>query len=163
MRWRRGVSSRIDLGFDFEVDNHSGGAVGGTAKLAMRYQVTKGFRIEGGVGTADTGFAGRSVNADLAATIGTTNSDKTWNYYTSLRFAGSHGCINLLCAGGSGSHPPGALIPLGVIGATARVSNNVRFVLEGGLGGIFSREHPDPGTYIHVSFGVLFDVGKKHG
>jgi len=162
VRWRRGVSNRIDLGFDFEVENHSGGDVGGTVKVAMRYQVTRGFRLEGGVGASDTGL-GRSVNADLAATIGTSRSDKTWNYYASLRVAGSRGCANLLCAPGNDvGHPPGALIPLGVIGATARVSDDVRFVLEAGQGGILSREHPDTGGYIHFSFGVLFDAGKKH-
>jgi len=156
VRWRRGVSNRADLGFDFEVDNHSGGGLGGTAKLATRYQVKRGFRLEGGMGTSDSGFAGASVNADAAGTIGTTNSDKTWNYYTSLRLAGSHGL------GGRADHAPGAFVPLGVIGTAARVSENVHFVLETGLGGIFSREHPDPGSYIHFSFGVLFDVGKKH-
>ncbi len=80
------------------------------------------------------------MNADLAATIGTTNPDKTWNYYTSLRLAGSRGCVNILCAGGTGlNHPPGAIIPLGVIGSTARVSDNMRFVMEGGLGGKHNR------------------------
>lgn len=75
VRWRRGMNSRMDLGFDFEVDNHSGGGVGGTAKGAIRYQVKKGFRLEGGFGASDTGFAGGSLNADLAATIGTSNVD----------------------------------------------------------------------------------------
>ena len=161
VRWRRGMNSRMDLGFDFEVDNHSGGGVGGTAKGAIRYQVKKGFRLEGGFGASDTGFAGGSLNADLAATIGTSNVDRTWNYYASLRLAGSHGCFRVSCLSVSGGHAPGALVPLGVVGAVARVSENVRFVLETGLGEILSREHPDPGGYLHFSFGVLFDVGKK--
>ena len=33
--------------------------------------------------------------------------------------------------------------------------------METGLGGIFSREHPSSGVYVHFSFGVLFDVGKR--
>ena len=160
VRMRHGMSNRIDLGFDFEVQNHSGGDVGGTVKVAVRYQVRKGFRLEGGVGTADSGL-GRSVNADIAATIGTSRPEKTWDYYASLRLAGSHGCANLLCAPGSDvGHPPGALVPLGVIGAMARVSDNVRFVLEAGQGGILSRQHPDAGGYIHFSFGVLFEVAR---
>ena len=49
---------------------------------------------------------------------------------------------------------------LGVIGTTARVADNAHFVLEAGLGNIFSREHPD-GTYIHFSIGLLYDVGQR--
>jgi hypothetical protein len=152
----------MDLGFDALIDDRSDGTLGGTVKAAMRYQVARGVRLEGGLGTADSGD-GRSVNADLAAEIGTNHPDKTWNYYASIRLAGSHGCFNLLCAPGEGppgSRPPGALIPLGVIGSTARVSRDAQFVMEGGLGQIYSREHPEHGLYIHLSFGLLFDVGK---
>jgi hypothetical protein len=162
-RWRRGVSNRIDLGFDVLADNQSDGSFGATAKVAVRYQVNPGFRLEGGIGAADEGD-GRSVNADLAAVIGTRNLDKTWNYDTSFRLAGSHGCLNLFCAswlGSAGSGPPpGAILPLGVIGSSARISDNASFIMETGLGGIFSREHPAPGVLLHFSFGVLFDVGK---
>jgi hypothetical protein len=154
------VSNRIDLGFDVLADNQSDSSFGATAKVAMRYQVNPGFRVEGGAGAADEGD-GRSVNADLAATIGTRNPGKTWNYYTSFRLAGSRGCVNLLCAGGTGGHPPGAILPLGVIGTSARISENANFIMEAGLGGIFSREHPAAGVYVHLSFGVLFDVGKN--
>ena len=162
-RWRRGLSNRIDLGFDVVGDNQSDGSFGATAKVAARYQVTQGFRLEAGVGAADEGD-GRSVNGDVAATIGTRNLDRTWNYYTSLRVAGSRGCTGLFCAGslaGANAAPPGAILPLGVIGSSARISENASFIMEGGLGGIFSREHPGPGAYVHLSFGVLFDVGKR--
>jgi len=163
VRWRRGLSNRIDLGFDVLADNQSDGSFGATAKVAVRYQVNQGFRLEGGLGAADEGD-GRSVNADLAATIGTRNPAETWNYYTSLRLAVSHGCLNPLCAGwlglaGSGP-PPGAILPLGVVGSSARISDNASFIMETGLGGIFSREHPATGVYLHFSFGVLFNVGK---
>jgi hypothetical protein len=155
------MSDRIDLGFDAEVENDTSGSVGGTFKVAVRYRIAKGLRLEGGAGAADGGFGGRSLNADAAATLGATNQDKTSNYYASLRLAGSRGCINLFCGGDSGTdHSPGALIPLGVIGTTARVADNAHFVLEAGLGSIFSREHPD-GTYIHFSIGLLFDAGKR--
>lgn len=161
-RWRRGLSDRFDLGFDVLADNQSDGSLGATAKVAVRYQVNQGFRIEGGLGAADEGD-GRSLNADLAATIGTRDLNRTWNYYTSLRVAGSHGCTGLFCTSalaGANAAPPGAILPLGVIGSGARVSENASFIMEGGLGGIFSREHPATGVYIHLSFGVLFDVGK---
>ena len=162
VRWRRGVTDRVDLGFDGQVETHSDGSNGGTIKFAARYKINKNVRLEAGVGTSDTGFAGRSVNADVAAVIGTSNPDKTWNYYASGRLGASHGCANLLCASGTGDHPPGALFPLGVVGTIARVSDNVHFVMEmSAIGGIFSREHPDPGAYIHFSIGVLFHVEKK--
>ena len=160
VRWRRGLSDRIDLGFDVLANDQTDGSQGATAKVAMRYQVKEGFRLEGGLGAADEGD-GRSVNADVAATIGTRDVEKTWGYYASIRLAGSRGCINILCAGGTGnSHPPGAILPLGVIGSRAHISDNSSFIMEAGLGGIFSREHPGPGVYLHLSFGVLFDVGK---
>ena len=161
-RWRRGLSDRVDFGFDVLADNQSDGSFGATAKVAVRYQVNPGFRLEGGLGAADEGD-GRSVNADVAAIIGTRNLDRTWNYYTSLRVAGSHGCNGLFCTNslaGTNAAPPGTILPLGVIGSSARISENASFIMEAGLGGIFSREHPAPGVYVHLSFGVLFRVGK---
>ena len=161
VRWRRGVSQHIDLGFDLVTDNQTDGSLGATVKVAIRYQVNKGFRLEAGLGAADQGD-GQSANADVAATIGTNNPNQTWNYYTSLHLAGSRGCSNPFCVGQKGTdHLPGAVVPLGVIGSTARVSENTHFVMEAGLGGIFSQEHPGPGVYLHLAFGVLFDVGRK--
>jgi hypothetical protein len=162
VRWRRGVGDKTDIGFDWEVSNTAGNGQIGTVKFAVRQRVAKGLRLEGGVGTADSGAAGRSINADVAAVIGTTHEDNPWNYYASLRVGASHGCINLVCLGGSGlDHNPGGIVPLGAIGARARVADNIRFIMEGGLGGVFSREHPDPNVYIHLSFGVQFDVGRR--
>jgi hypothetical protein len=163
VRWRRGMTSRTDLGFDLLFSNDSSGNQEATIKVATRYQAKQGLRLEAGVGTADGGI-GRAVNADLAAVIGTyKRPTDTWNYYASLRFAASHGCFNLLCVGGQGApgtRSSGALLPLGVIGATARVSDATRFVMECGLGETFSREAPSSNVYIHLSFGVQFNVGK---
>jgi hypothetical protein len=162
-RWRRGMTSRTDLGFDFLLNIDPNGNEEGTIKGAMRYQATRGLRLEGGIGTADGG-EGRAVNGDLAAVIGTNkHPENTWNYYTSIRLAGSHGCINLFCLpvqSAPGSRPPGALMPLGAIGATARVSDTTRFVVEAGLGWYFSREQPTTDPFYHFSFGVQFVVGK---
>jgi hypothetical protein len=47
------VSNRIDLGFDFLADNQSDSSFGATPKVAMRYQVNPGFRLEGGLGATD--------------------------------------------------------------------------------------------------------------
>ena len=151
VRLRHGVSDRIDLGFDILTAVRGGGGIGATAKLAMRYQVKPGFRLEGGVGGSDTGFAGHSLNGDLAAVIGTANSDTNWNYYASLRLAGSYGF----------GDNPNAFLPLGAIGTTGRVSDNVHVVLEAGLGGIFAPEHPNPGLYVHLLFGALLDVRRE--
>jgi hypothetical protein len=156
VRFRRGLSKGIDLGFDFQTNNQTDGSLGGTGKLAIRYQVTNGFRLEGGVGVADGGDGG-DVNADIAAVIGTHNPNKIWSYYASLRLGAARGCLN---CGTNIDHAPGALAPLGTIGTTARVSNNTRFVMEAGLGEIFARQYSAPAGYIHLSFGVLFDVGK---
>jgi hypothetical protein len=162
VRWRRGLTRRTDLGFDLLVASNQT-ILAGAAKAAMRYQATKGLRLEAGAGFSDGG-TGRSVNGDLAAVIGTyKHPENTWNYYTSIRLGASHGCNNLFCIGSPGppgSDPPGALIPLGVIGATARASDTTHFVMEAGLGGHFSRQQPSSGVYLHLSFGVLFNVGK---
>jgi hypothetical protein len=162
-RWRRGMTSRTDLGFDALVAVHPDGNQEITIKGATRYQATRGFRLEGGIGTADGGD-GRAVNGDLAAVIGTNrHPEKTWNYYTSIRLAGSHGCVRLFCLpreSPPGSSPPGTLMPLGVIGATARVSDTARFVMEAGLGWYFSREQPTSDPFYHVAVGLQFNVGK---
>jgi hypothetical protein len=161
IRWRRGISERIDLGFDTVLDNQTDGSLGITAKGAMRFQVNQGFRLEGGVGASDQGDGG-AVNADLAAVIGTHHPDNNWNYYMSLRLGGSHGlCRDSSCPPGAQNRLPSALVPLGVIGTTARVSDNVHFVMEAGLGEIFSRKYSTSAPYIHLSFGALFDVGKN--
>jgi len=157
VRVRRGLSNRIDLGFDFQTTNQTDGSLGGTGKLALRYQVTNHFRLEGGVGAADGGDGG-DVNADLGAVVGTHRPDKTWNYYASFRLGAGRGCIN---CGTNIDHAPGALVPLGTIGTTARISNNARFVMEAsGFGRVYTRQYSASAGYIHLSFGVLFDVGK---
>jgi hypothetical protein len=114
--------------------------------------------LEGALGAADGG-AGGNVNGDVAAVIGTHNPNKTRNYYMSLRLGAARGCIN---CGYNINHAPGALVPLGAIGTTARVSNNARFVMEAGLGGIFARQYSASAGYIHLAFGILFDIGKSH-
>jgi hypothetical protein len=163
MRWRRGIASEADLGFDAEIANQADGTIVGTTKVAARLRPKPGLRLEGGLGASDGGD-GRSVSGDLAAEIGTNrHPERTWNYYASLRVGGSHGCFNLLCAPGQGApgqRPPGAVIPLGAIGSTARISSTGRFVMEAGLGQYFSRQQPDTGLYIHFALGVQFCVGK---
>jgi hypothetical protein len=153
MRARFGLTGRLDMGFDFRVENHND-QQGGTAKFAVRFNPAKHTRLEAGIGLSDAGW-GASYNGDIGVVIGTANPDRTWNRYASLRLGASHGFQK-----GSSPVAPGALVPLGVIGMEARAADNIHFVMETGLGGIFSREHPDPGVYIHFSFGILFNVGR---
>ena len=81
------MASRTDIGFDALIADHANGNIEGTIKAALRYQATRGLRLEGGAGAADGGD-GRSVNADLAAVIGTNgHPENTWNYYASIRLA----------------------------------------------------------------------------
>jgi len=157
MRFRRGMSDRFDFGFDVVFNNQTDNTIGSTTKAALRYLVTPGLRLEGGVGVGD-GEDGRNLNADVAAALGTHDPAKTWNNYMSLRLAGSHGCLT---CGGNTNHAPGALVPLGVIGTTARVSDNTRFVMEAGLGGTFVRQYATPAIYIHFSCGIQFKVGRQ--
>ena len=159
LRFRRGLSNRIDVGFDFATTNQTDGSLGAAGKVAVRYRVTEGLRLEGGLGVADGGDGG-DVNGDVAAVIGTHNTSKTWNHYMSLRLGAARGCLH---CGKDLNHAPGALVPLGVIGTTARVSENARFVMEAGLGGIFARQYSAPAGYVHLSFGILFDIGKGRG
>jgi hypothetical protein len=157
MRFRRAMTDRLDFGFDILTNIQADHTLGGTPKIAVRYLMTSGLRLEGGVGVADGGD-GRNLNADVAAVLGTHNQTKTWNYYTSLRLAGSRGCIS---CGTNTNHAPGALVPLGVIGTTARVSDSMKFVIEAGTGEICARQYSASANYVHLSFGVLFSVRKE--
>ena len=96
-RFRRGMSNRIDLGFDSMVDNQTDGSLGITAKAAARFLVTHGFRLEGGVGASDQGDGGavNAENADFAAVVGASHPDQVWNYYMSLRLEARTDCVNL--------------------------------------------------------------------
>jgi hypothetical protein len=162
VRWRKGISTNADLGFDAEFASQGDGNTVATTKVAGRLEAARGLRLEGGVGTSDGD--GRSASVDFAAVIGTEREpNRTWNYYAALRVAASHGCFNPLCLGGQGGpneRPPGAIIPLGTLGSTARVWNSGRFVMEAGLGEYVSRQEPSNSYYVHLAFGLQFTVGK---
>jgi hypothetical protein len=83
------VTDRLDVGVDVMGVQHSDDTAF-TGKVAGRYSLSQHFRLEGGIGAADDSF-GKSLNADLGLTTGTLNPEATWNYYASLRLAGSHG------------------------------------------------------------------------
>ena len=78
VRLPRGMSNRLDLGFDTLLDNQTDGSLGITAKAAIRYRVTHGFRLEAGVGSSDQGD-GKAVNADFAAVIANYTASRSEN------------------------------------------------------------------------------------
>ena len=162
-RWRTGVTDRIDLGADIIVVQHNDKGTA-TGKIAVRYQVRPRLRLEAGFGGADDSD-GKSLNADLGITTGTIR-DKTWNHYASLRVAAARGYPgNVCCFGGANGTnvPPGNYLLLGSIGATARVTDNVRFVYEAGLGGVLTHfsDRSEIGRIVYLSVGVLFNTRKQ--
>jgi hypothetical protein len=163
-RFRTGLTDRLDLGADLIVVQHNDKGTA-TGKIALRYQLRPRLRLEAGVGGADDSD-GKSLNADFGLTTGTIR-DKTWNYFSSLRVAAARGYPGSVCCfGGGGTNvPPENYILLGTIGATARISDNARFVYEAGMGGALTHfsDRTETGRVVYISVGVLFNTrGRTH-
>jgi hypothetical protein len=157
-RWRSGLSNHFDLGVDFQGGEHSSYQVL-AVELAARYELLRKLRLEGGLGVGDD-TEGKSLNAEVGATMPVRHFDQSWDSYASLRLAGAHGYAG--SAFGIGTNvPPGAIVPMGSFGATAHVAENMRWVFEAGGGGILSREHLNAGMFVYVSVGLNFIVGSK--
>jgi hypothetical protein len=157
-RWRSGLSNRFDLGVDFQGGEHSSYQVL-AVELAARYQLLEKLRLEGGIGVGDD-TEGKSLNAEVGATMPVRQFGKSWDSYASVRLAGAHGYAG--SAFGIGTNvPPGAIVPMGSFGATAHVAENMRWIFEAGGGGILSREHLNAGMFVYVSVGLNFMVGAK--
>ncbi len=164
-RYKYGVSDQLDLGFDFSgVQRNDGGYFG--AKLASRYQLTENTRLELALGVADDSD-GKSLNGDLAYTIGTIK-DRNWNYYSSLRLAYAHGYPgNALVLPGQRNDesdsiaPPNTFFTLINIGAQGEVNENQKVIFEGGYGYVFPNGE-DVGPALYVSVGVLLQIGEEN-
>lgn len=88
-RYKYGLTKKLDLGIDAIGIVHSDkGTL--TMKVASRYQLSDHIRLEGGIGAADDSD-GKSINGDLAITVGTINKENSWNYYSSLRMGFAKG------------------------------------------------------------------------
>jgi hypothetical protein len=154
-RWRQGLGSGFDLGLDALGARHADKGTF-TFKVAGRCQLGEHTRLEAGVGGADDSD-GKSLNADLALTLGTT-SRRSWNFYTSLRLAAAKGFPGDLFGTGT-TAPPDDVLGIAAVGASGRISNTGQFVAEAGIGPALVRGTRDIGVVIYVGAGLLFDVG----
>lgn len=162
-RYKYGLSDKVDIGMDWTGANGNNGLYLG-AKFATRYQLAKNHRVELGLGAGDHS-SGKSLNGDIAYTMGTTKNP-IWNYYTSARLAYAHGYPgNAILAdefsGGDTLVPPNTFITLINVGAQAKISDNQRFIFEGGYGRIFPAGERS-GPVIFLSAGVLITLDRAH-
>lgn len=160
-RWRYGLSDRMDLGADL-----MGAAHGKTGtfngKVAARYRLSDRARLEAGIGAADNSD-GKSLNADLALTLGNEVEGRVWSRYLSLRAAAAKGYpenVLNLAPEGDIPPPPDALFGLANLGVTGRIAENQRVFFESGVGYIApARERG--GVLLFWGIGMLFDIGEQ--
>jgi len=161
VRYKHGVSENLDLGVDTLYAHYSDKSAF-TFKGAMRYQLQPDWRLEFGLGAADSSD-GKSLNSDLGITWGTRREDSNWNYYATLRGGWARGYAGDAAFSDSNHNedrevpPPDSAFGLVSLGAQARVGSNQRFVLEVGAGDVHP-EHQDDGLLLYFSAGMLFDV-----
>ncbi|MEP5612638.1 MAG: hypothetical protein ABJP45_10330 [Cyclobacteriaceae bacterium] len=163
-RYKYGITEKTDFGIDFSgASRNDGGYFAG--KVATRHQLGGASRLELGIGAADDS-SGKSLNTDLAVTIGTTK-DKTWNYYTSLRFAYAKGfapnSITLpgQTKGNDSIPPPNTSFIMLNLGAQGEISDKQKFIFEGGYGYILPKDEKN-GPAFYISAGLLFTFGRKN-
>ncbi len=159
-RYKYGIGKKWDLGVDFSgASRNDGQYLGG--KIASRYQLSHETRLELAVGAADDS-SGKSLNTDVAITIGTTK-DRTWNYYTSLRFAYANGYAgNVLTLPGQTQGtdsipPPNTSFLMLNVGTQGEITHNQRIIFEGGYGYIFP-QGVDEGPGFYLTAGLLFNL-----
>lgn len=163
-RFKYGISEKIDLGIDFAGASRNNGQYLGL-KIATRYQLTDYSRLEFAIGGADDS-SGKSLNTDLAYTIGTIK-DRPWNFYTSARVSYIHGFASDVISlpgqnigDGNSIAPPNTVIAILNLGAQGRINENQRIIFEGGYGYIFP-ENLRKGPTFYISTGLVFNFGKK--
>jgi hypothetical protein len=161
VRYKHGVREDLDLGVDTLYAHYSDkGAF--TMKGALRYQLEPQWRLEFGVGAADSSD-GKSLNTDLGVTWGTRREDRNWNYYATLRGGWSRGYAGDAAFSDSAEEhtpevpPPDSAFGLVSLGAQARIGRDQRFVLEVGAGAVHPHDQDD-GLLLYFSAGMLFDV-----
>jgi hypothetical protein len=156
-RWNRGLTDRLDLGVDFQGSEHSSYQTL-SAMIAARYELVKNLRLEAGIGSGDD-TEGKSLTGEVGATVGIPKWKPNWAPYASVRLAAAHGYAGRAFV--NYSVPPGALVPMASFGASARVGENMRWVFEGGAGGVVSRQHPAIGTFVFIAVGLDFVLPKR--
>jgi hypothetical protein len=158
LRYKYGISQKFDVGIDaIGVVRSDKGAF--TGKAVGRYQVADHWRLEGGIGLADDSD-GKSINGDAAITWGTLPKTSPWNFYSSFRIGGAKGYPGDLKNGTDEDAPPDTWISLLNIGTQGKLSENQRFIFEGGYGYVFPQGE-NAGTLVYVSGGLLFYIGRE--
>ncbi len=163
-RYKYGISDNMDIGVDFYGSTRNdGGAM--AAKIALRHRLSEKSRLEFAIGAADDSD-GKSLNTDLAYTIGTVKN-RTWNYYASLRGAYAKGFAgNVIVLPGQNVVesdsiiPPDTFFALLNLGTQGKLSENQRIIFEGGYGYIFPKETKS-GPAFYFSIGIVFDFKRK--
>jgi hypothetical protein len=161
-RYRHGVSDTLDLGIDAAWASYSDKGVL-SIKGSMRYQLDPHWRLEFGLGGADSSD-GKSLNGDAAITCGTRREDRAWNVYATLRGGGAHGYAGDAAFGGGEIDgepevaPPDAWFGLVSLGAQARAGEHLKFVFEGGLGLVDVNHRDATGQLFYVVAGFLVDI-----
>jgi hypothetical protein len=156
-RWNRGATDRFDWGADFQFSEHSSFQTL-SAQITARYELFKNFRLEAGIGLGDD-TEGKSYTGEVGATLGIRTWSKNWAPYASVRLAAAHGGAGRSFAGSN--VPPGSVVPMASFGVSARVAENMRWVLEGGSGGIVSSEHLAAGTFVYMAVGLDFVIPRR--
>jgi hypothetical protein len=156
-RWDRGMTNRFDWGADFQISEHSSFQTL-SAQITARYELFNNFRLEAGIGSGDD-TEGKSFTGEVGATMGIPIWKGNWAPYASVRLVAAHGYAGRSFAGSN--VPPGSLVPMASFGASARVAENMRWVFEGGSGGIVSREHLATGTFVYIAVGLDFVLPRR--
>jgi hypothetical protein len=79
----------------------------------------------------------------------------------SLRFCTIGRCARTFREALRGFECSRRIVPMARVGASARVSENMRWVIECGSGGILSREHSAAGVFIYVNVGLDFVLRRR--
>ncbi len=160
-RYKYGLGENFDLGIDALGVTYSD-KTAFTAKLAGRYAIRPGIRVEAGIGAADDSN-GKSLNSDIGVTVGSIGEDSPWNFYSSLRagyafgFAGN--AIFSTTDESTDTVPlPNTAFTMLNLGAQGKIIEGQFFIFEAGVGGVFP-EGEDPGMIIYLSCGLLFKIG----
>ncbi len=157
-RWNLGLTQRLDWGFDFQGAEHSS-FQSFSATTTARYELLKNLRVETGIGMGDD-TEGKSLTGQVGATMGFPGGGRNgWSPYASVRLAATRGRSGRPFA--ASNVPPGAIVPMASVGASARVSDNMQWVIEGGGGGILSREHLAAGAFVYVAVGLDFVLRRR--
>jgi hypothetical protein len=151
-RARYGVTDDVDLGIDvLGVDR--GDKQSFTGKFAARWNPAPYLRLEVGAGVADDSD-GKSANGDIAMIVGTPHREGTWRFYGGPRLATAYGFPGDLVGSGMTAPPPD-VIGVITVGASARIDDHLRFVIETGAGALWVEHQSHLGIAHYLGVGLV--------